>query len=749
MGLRGCESSSLDRGDGGVRCAGPSLKRSDGRVQMTAEPTRVTGRGAGMTSSDKIGTRRIPVSTTYHGVMVSEDYRWLEDATSEETRAWTAAQNAQTRAFLDSRPSYDAVRRRAEEIAKAESVGWGRGSYGVGFEGPRRAGSAYVMFKREPPRQQPVLVALADLDEVSGARTVVDPNTLDETGAMTIDWFAPSADGQLVAVSLSSQGTEEGTLHLFDIACAEPVDVSIPRVNGGTAGGSLAWAADSSGFWYTRGPAPGERPQEDLAFFQQVWRHVVGEPVERDRFDQPGPLADPRLAEHRLDPSPDGRWVMDRAQNGDSGEWQIFVRPQHRGGWWQVADISDKCVGAVFGGDALYLLSRAKSPRGRVLRLALADGVTVAQAECVVPASDVTIEGLAATVARLWLLDIDGGPSGLRVCDPDGADLTRVDVPPMCAIGSLGTLDANEVVYAIESFTRPRVWWRAGDDASPRPTALADETPFDLSSYQVRREFATSADGTQVPMNLVSAPDTRRDGSAAALLTGYGGFGISLKPRFDPTSVLWLEQGGVLAVANLRGGGEYGEEWHHGGRLTAKQHVFDDFAACAQHLVDSGVTSTERLAIIGGSNGGLLMGATLTQHPELARVVVALVPVMDMLRAELHPNGAFVASEYGTVQDHEQFEALLAYSPYHNVRDGIAYPATLLTGGELDPRVDAYHPKKMAARLQAATAGDRPILLRVESGGHGIGSSLDETVDQLTDTYTFIFDQLGAEYRPP
>lgn len=702
----------------------------------------------GMTSLGKIETPRITVSTTYHGVAVTEEYRWLEDATSDETKSWTAAQNAQTRTFLDSRPSYEAVRRRAQEIAKAESVGWGRDSHGLEFEGPQRAGAAYLVLKREPPKQQPVLVVLADLDDVSGARAVVDPNTVDESGATTIDWFVPSPDGQLVAVSLSSQGTEEGTLHLFDIASGEPVDVTIPRVNGGTAGGSLTWVGDSSGFWYTRGPAPGERPAEDLQFFQQVWHHVVGEPLERDRCDQPGPLADPRIVEHFLDASPDGRWVMDRAQKGDGGEWQVFLRPQHGGHWWQVADISDRCIGAVFGGDALYLLSRAGSPRGKVLRLSLTAGVTVAQAECVVPPSDITIEGLAATEARLWLLDIDGGPSVLRVCDADGGNLTRVDVPPVCAVESLGTLGADEVVYAIESFTRPRVWWRAGDNASPRPTALADETPFDLSGFQVRREFATSADGTRVPMTLLGAPGIRRDGSAAALLTGYGGFGISLKPKFDPTRLLWLEQGGVLAVANLRGGGEYGEQWHHDGRLIAKQHVFDDFAACARHLIDAGITSSERLAIMGGSNGGLLMGATLTQHPGLARVVVALVPVMDMLRAELHPNGTFVAPEFGTVQDREQFEALLAYSPYHNVRDGVAYPATLLTGGELDPRVDAYHPKKMAARLQAATAGNEPILLRTESGGHGVGSSLDETVAKLTDTYTFIFDRLGIAYRP-
>jgi prolyl oligopeptidase len=699
-----------------------------------------------LTPTQNIETPRVPISTTYHGVTITEDYRWLEDATSEETMAWTSAQNARTSAFLESRPSYGRVRQRAEEIAKAAAVGWGRDSYGS-FEGPWRAGAAYLVLKREPPKQQPLLVVLDDLDDVSGARVVVDPNTIDETGATTIDWFVPSPDGQLVAVSLSSHGSEEGTLHLFRIASGEPVDINIPRVQGGTAGGSLAWAGDSSRFWYTRGPAPGERPPEDLAFFQRIWHHAIGEPLERDRSDDPGPLADPRIVEHFLDASPDGRWVMDRAQKGDSGEWQFFVRPQQSGQWWQVAGVSDRCVDAVFGRDALYLLSRAGSPRGEVLRLGLADGVTVAQAQCVVPASDVTIEAIAATEGRLWLLDIDGGPSGLRVCDLDGGNLTGVDVPPVCAIASFARLDAHEVVYGVETFTRPRVWWRASDGAAPRPTALADETPFDLSSYEVHREFATSADGTRVPMTLVSAPGTPRDGSAPAILTGYGGFGISLKPGFDPTRLLWLEQGGVVVVANLRGGGEYGEEWHHGGRLTVKQHVFDDFAACARHLIESGVTSTDRLAIVGGSNGGLLMGATLTQHPELARVVVALVPVMDMLRAELHPNGAFVAPEFGTVQDREQFEALLAYSPYHNVHDGTAYPATLLTGGEFDPRVDAHHPKKMAARLQAATGGEEPIMLRVQSGGHGVGSSLSETIDKLTDMYTFIFDRLGLTYR--
>ena len=699
-----------------------------------------------MGSTETTETPRVAVSTTYHGVTVSEDYRWLEDAASEQTAAWTAAQNAATSEFLQSRPAYAAVRQRAEQIATAASTAWGRHAFESDYEGPRKAGFAYFILQRRPPRQQPFLLMLPDIDDTAGARVLVDPNVIDETGATTIDWFVPSPDGRLVAVSLSSHGTEDGTLHLFATADGEPVDAAIPRVNSGTAGGSLAWAGDSTGFWYTRGPAPGERPEQELDFFQEIWHHTVGRPPEDDRRDHPGPLADPRIVEHFLASSPDGRWLMDRAQRGDSGEWQVFVRPQGDGDWWAVAAIEDRCVGATFGDEALHLLSRERSPRGEVLRLPLTTGATVATAEPVVAPSDLTIESIAVTASRLWLLDVDGGPSGLRVCELDGSGLRGIDVPPVSAIDSLGRLDTGEVAYALESFTQPRVWWRAGDDAAPRPTALADETPFDLGEYEVRREFAVSADGTRVPMTLIASPGTPRDGSAPALLTGYGGFGISLKPQFDATRLLWLEQGGVYAVANLRGGGEYGEGWHHAGRLEAKQRVFDDFAACASHLAESGVTSPQQLAIIGGSNGGLLMGAILTQHPDIAGVVVALVPVMDMLRAELHPNGEFVSGELGTVEDPGQFQALLAYSPYHNVRDGVAYPATLLTGGEFDPRVDAYHPKKMAARLQAATSGSEPILLRIASGGHGIGGSLDETVDRLADVYTFIFDRLGLEY---
>jgi prolyl oligopeptidase len=274
---------------------------------------------------------------------------------------------------------------------------------------------------------------------------------------------------------------------------------------------------------------------------------------------------------------------------------------------------------------------------------------------------------------------------------------------------------------------------------------LRTTTPVGLSGYEVTREFATSKDGTRIPLNVIATSGTPRDGTTPALLTAYGGYNVSLVPRFDPEMLLWLEQGGVYVVANIRGGGEFGEEWHHAGRLASKQNCFDDFIACADHLHNSGITSRERLAIMGGSNGGLLMGAVLTQRPDVARAVVAAVPVMDSLRAETTTNGRFNTPEYGTVEDPELFAALLDYSPYHNVVDGTGYPAVLLTAGQNDIRVDAWHAKKMTARLQEATSSQWPVLLRLESAGH-LAGSLDQTIDKTTDRYAFLFDQLGIGY---
>ena len=684
-----------------------------------------------MTEFPLVRAARIPVTDTYHGVAVTDDYRWLEDASSVETIAWTKAQRQRTRAYFDGIRWRDALRARVGQLLKAERTTYERLLSG---------GSTFFALKVQTPRQQPFLVALTDLDDPAAERVAVDPDAIDPSGETAIDFFVPSPDGRQVAVSLSQHGTEDGSLYVYDAQSGKVVDEPIPHVN--LMGGSVAWRHDGSGFWYTRCADP-------AGFRQQVWfRELDGAP---DHVDLARGFADERIAEHFLSASPDRRWVMDRVQKGDGGEWQIFLRSQDAdGSWWQVAAIPDKCVYAVLGTDALYLLSRRDAPHGKVLRLPVTDGATVAGAHEIVPASDVVIEDLAVTHETVWVVDMDGGPQQVRAFSTSGRPLPPVEISPMSSVSSyfarLSTLGQDRIAWSCESFTEPAAWWVAADGQAPRPTALRTATPVDLSGYEVSREFATSRDGTRVPLNVISAPGTPRDGTASALLSAYGGYGISLVPRFDPELLLWLEQGGVYVVANIRGGGEFGEGWHHAGRLATKQNCFDDFIACADHLHSSRITSRERLAIVGGSNGGLLMGAVLTQRPDIARAVIAAVPVMDSLRAETTINGRFNTTEYGTVEDPELFTALLAYSPYHNVVDETAYPAVLLTAGENDTRVDAWHAKKMTARLQEATSSERPVLLRLESTGH-LAGSLDQSIDETTDRHAFLFGQLGLAYR--
>jgi prolyl oligopeptidase len=438
--------------------------------------------------------------------------------------------------------------------------------------------------------------------------------------------------------------------------------------------------------------------------------------------------------------------VLDLAERGDGGEWEVFVRPQDAGDWWMLAGIPDRIVGAVIGRDEIFLLSRKNAPNGQILRLPLSRAATVGDASVVVPESSFAIEGLAVTDSTLWVLDMDGGLSSVRSFDLDGTPRPGVDLPSVCAIDSIVRLADDEVGYPVETFVSPREWWVVRDgEGVPRRTALIATTPLDFSDIEVRRVFATSDDGTQVPMTLIARTGTLESGPAPTLLAGYGGYGISIKPWFFPSRLLWLERGFVLAVANIRGGGEYGDAWHQAGRLLTKQNCFDDFAACARHLVEAGITTVDRLAIRGRSNGGLLIGAVLTQHPDVARAVLCEVPVLDMLRVELHPNGAYNVAEFGTVEDPEQFAAMYAYSPFHHVVDGTAYPAVLLTAGEFDPRVDAYHAKKMTARLLAGTSSDEPILLRVESGGHGVGQSLDQEIGIETDVLAFVTNRLGVD----
>jgi prolyl oligopeptidase len=367
----------------------------------------------------------------------------------------------------------------------------------------------------------------------------------------------------------------------------------------------------------------------------------------------------------------------------------------------------------------------------------------------VVPEGEAVIGSFLPTRTRLYVSEQLGGPSRLRKVDLQGKDLGPVDILPISTVaGTIRLGQSDDILFLNTSFTSPQAWYRLdGAEGRVTKTALAQTSPWDTSTVEVVREEAVSKDGTRVPLTILRRKGLALDGGNPTLLSGYGGYGIVISPFFSKSDAAWLEQGGVLAEANLRGGSEFGESWHQAGALTHKQNVFDDFYACARLLVEKGYTRRERLAIEGGSNGGLLMGAELTQHPEAFQAVVSHVGIYDMVRVETTPNGEFNITEFGTVKDPAQFQALYAYSPYHHVRDGTEYPAVLFMTGANDPRVDPFHSRKMAARLQAA--GTRqPVLLRTSSGsGHGFGTALSERIAQAVDVYAFLFSQLGVKYQ--
>ena len=697
-------------------------------------------------------TPRHPVTDEYQGVKVTEDYRWLENWDDPAVKQWSAAQNARTRDYFDHLPARNAIRDRIAQLIAASSVSF----YDLQFRGGMLFAERY-----QAPQQQPVLVEMRSADDPGSAKVIFDPNVSSSKGSVAVDFFVPSFGGKYVAAAMSENGSEDSSAHVFDVATGKELSDVVPRVNFATAGGSIAWKADSSGFYYTRYPQGSERPAEDANFYQQVYFHKLGTDPKQDTYVIGKDF--PRIAEIQLHTSDDGRWLLASVGNGDGGQFAHYLMNAD-GHWIQLTRFEDEIVSVKFGpGDrgsegALYLLSRKNAPRGQILLLPLAQ-LDLAQAKVLVPQSSGTgtaeadrasIEHFIPTWGRLYVIDIMGGPSRVRVFDNQGNALPAPPLPPIAAVYGGVPTGGGDVLFYTTTYLEPPAWYRF-DAATGKAvrTALYETSPVKFDDTEVVRDFATSRDGTRVPLNILRLKGAKLDGTHPALLTGYGGYGISTKPFFQGFFArLWLDQGGILVDTNLRGGAEYGEEWHTAGALTHKQNVFDDFLACAQYLIDQKYTSPEHLAIIGGSNGGLLMGAALTQRPDLFRAVVSFVGIYDMLRVELDPNGAFNVTEFGTVKDPDQFKALYAYSPYHHVKDGTAYPAILMPTGENDHRVNPMESRKMTARLQAANSSDHPILLRTTSNaGHGIGTSLDEQIEEQADVFSFLFDQLGIKYE--
>jgi prolyl oligopeptidase len=678
-------------------------------------------------------TGKKPVSNEYQGTTVEDPYQWLEKDDDPEVKAWSAAQNQQTRDYLDKLPDRAAIEKQLTEWYAKTSP-----SYSSLVSRP---GILFAM-KFQPPKQQPMLVTLASTDDLKSEKVVLDPNVLDAKGTTAIDWFVPSLDGKYVAVSLSKGGSEDGTLHFYETATAKALTDTIGHVQYPTAGGSAAWNADGTGIYYTRFPRQGDRPEADLNFYQQVYFHKLGTVDTEDIYSIGKDF--PRIAEVVLEASRDGKYILATVANGDGGDFAHYLLGP-AGNWKQITQFSDQIKAARLGRDnALYLLSRAGAPRGKILRLPI-ETPELRSAVEIVPTGEPVIGRIIPTADALYTGDLLGGPSQIRRFGLDGKGETIIPIAKISAVQEMLALEDNSLLFRDVSYTEPAAWFHyVQGKTEPVKTALRSTSPVSFADIEVTREFATSKDGTKIPLNVIRKKGTKHDGQNPTLLYGYGGYGISMSPNFDFARRVWFDRGGVYVVANIRGGGEFGEEWHKAGNLTKKQNVFDDFAAAAEYLIKQKWTRSEKLAIQGGSNGGLLMGAMIAQHPDLVRAVVSSVGIYDMLRVELAPNGAFNVTEFGTVKDPEQFKALYAYSPYHHVVDGTKYPSVLMMTGANDGRVAPYHSRKMTARLEEATKSDNPILLRTSSSaGHGQGTALSERIKQLADIYSFLFAQLA------
>jgi len=697
-------------------------------------------------------TPKQPVVDEYHGVKVTDDYRWLEEDANPQVIAWTAAQDAHARGILDPLPLHAALYQFMKKLADSRSPSY--------YNLNARGGVIFAM-NSQPGKQQDMLVTLRSADDPGSKHVVLDPGQVDPTNSTAIQYFEPSPDGSKVAVSLAAGGQLTGPISVYDVASGHALPDVLTQVSGLT-GASVAWNAGSSGFYYTHFPHEGERPPEDLNFYEQIYFHQLGSPQSQDTYALGKDF--PRIVDIHLSESKDGRLVLAAVGNGDGNRAEHFIR-EPSGQWKQLSEFSDEIKMMGFGeDDALYMFSYKNAPHGKILRAPLATP-EVKNAKTIVPESaavlqefQFTLAGLqpsfVATANFLYLTEMAGGPNEIHIFDHIGRELGKVPSEPISAVTQIVSMGDDKILFANQSYVDPQAW-SYFDPATKkaRVTSLRESSPVSFADVEVVREFCVSKDGTKVPLNIIRRKGIKLDGQNPAILTGYGGFGLSLTPFFDPEIRPWLDAGGVYAIANLRGGGEFGNEWHAKGSGLQKQNVFDDFIACAEHLIKAGYTNASKLGIEGGSNGGLLMSAVTIQRPDLFHAVVSVAGVHDMLRLESTENGQFLTTEFGSVKDAEQFQNLYAYSPYHHVKDGAKYPAILFLTGENDPAVAPWNSRKMTARMQAANSAGNPVLLiNFSNAGHGgIGSSEDQQAAIDTYVYEFMYDQLGVKWAggPP
>lgn len=675
-------------------------------------------------------TRRGDVVDVLHGVRVPDPYRWLEDSDAPEVRSWIAAQNGCTTEFLTQIAQRGAIRRRMTALWNYER-----------FSTPSQRGGRYFWYRNDGLQDQDVLY-VGETPAGEG-RVLLDPNTLSEDGTVSLTGAWVSPDGKLMAYGLSDGGSDWRTFHLLDVATGAPAKDHLQWVKFSGA----SWTHDNAGFFYSRYDAPADPDSlESVNRFQKLYYHRIGTDQSEDelvyeRPDQPewgfaGGVTD------------DGRYLVITSWQGTDTRSRVFVKDLEKGGEVRPMLTAFDAKYSVVGNDGpvFYVRTDHSAPRGRLVAIPLGRTETAAWRE-VIAQSEHTLRGVSILRDRVIASYLADAHSVVQVFDLEGTLLHRVPLPGIGTVRGLGgDRQDGETFFRYTTFTTPGTIYRYDVRTGVSTVLRAPTVEMAPEDVEIRQVFYPSADGTRIPMFIAHRKGLPRDGARPTYLYGYGGFNIPITPYYSTVHRVWLEMGGVLAIANLRGGGEYGKEWHDAGRLANKQNGFDDFHAAAQWLVDSGYTRADRLAIGGRSNGGLLVGAAITQRPELYGAALPGVGVLDMLRFHKFTIGWAWTSDYGSPDDPEMFRVLHAYSPLHNVRESAAYPPTLVTTGDHDDRVVPGHSFKFTAALQRAQKGPGPILIRIETrAGHGQGKPTKMRIAEWTDQWAFLVKVLGME----
>ncbi|HZJ63459.1 MAG TPA: prolyl oligopeptidase family serine peptidase [Kofleriaceae bacterium] len=687
----------------------------------TAPPARPQG--------DHPASRRDEVVDRVHGVAIADPYRWLEDASKPEVQAWMKAQDAYARTRLAKLPGRDAIAARLREVYYFDAVG-----------APQHWKGRYFFARKHKDKEKTVVYWKQG--EAGAEKVLLDPNAWSTDGSSGLHGWSVSHDGKYVAYNVSEHNADETTLKVIEVATGKVLADTI----GGTKFGQASWTPDGRGFYYSwTPPASATLAEPDRNAHTEVRYHKLGGDPARDAVVHEATGHNDWFLQGGV--SRDGHWLFSVISQGSSGATSIFYKDLRRSQreWTVLIDGVDATSYVVDWRDRFYLTTNDGAPRYHVFEVDPQRPARAAWKE-IVPQQDVTIDTVDVIGGHLIVNRLRDAASEMEVRSLDGRLVRKIDLPPLgTATPMVGLADEDAAYFAYSSFTSPDVIFRTSIRTGKVSEWARISIPLDTAKLTTEQVRYRSKDGTEVTMFLIHRKDAVKNGSIPTLLTGYGGFQVSITPGFGPAYAVFVERGGLIAIPNLRGGGEFGEDWHRAGMMANKQNVFDDFLAAARYLVDSGWTSRDRLAIYGGSNGGLLVGAATVQAPELFKAVVCAVPLLDMVRYHKFGLGAAWMSEYGSADEPAQFKTLYAYSPYHHVRDGTSYPAFLMLSSDHDDRVDPMHARKFTAALQRANAGPGPVWLRIEqNAGHGGADVVKQQVDEWADTFAFVLAHIAS-----